>query len=135
MHYTFTHRRHTARYAWVLMATLVMQAAMPLLAQAAAQGQGEGNQITLCTMQGPKLVTLASVKGVGENQPSEHVASPSQWCPACLLHHLAHAALPGVERLTPFAIAQKTGWQANTHTRVHSHTRTNLAPIRAPPLA
>lgn len=137
MLFAMRHRRHTAHYAWALIAAFVLQTAMPLLAQAAAQdhGQGKENQITLCTMQGPKLVTLASVAGAGDTEQSEGVASPSQWCPACLLHHLAHAALPSTEGLTPFAIAQQTGWEPNTYNRVHDHTPINLALIRAPPHA
>lgn len=132
MPYTFSHPRHKARLASLLIAAFLFQAAIPVLAQVgstlAGNNQAEENQITLCTMQGPKLVTLSN----GPEQ-QEEVASSSQWCPACLLHHLPHTALPPMGGLATLAVSHKTGWQPTANTQLHRHTRLTQTPIRAPP--
>lgn len=129
MSLSFGYSARKRRIAWLLLASFLFQALLPVLAQAASSQSNEG-QLPFCTMQGAKFLTLA-----GDTGEAPEIASSTQLCPACLLYHLAQVSLPVTEGLLSLARFGKDSWFPRENTRAQDIARISHTAIRAPPHA
>ena len=121
-------RRHFHRLAtWLAMWALVLNALMPLAAQAVVAPQNGKQQVELCTATGMVLVQLAD-----DDSPASGATSPLS-CPWCATHG-GSMALP-VENFSTPLLLQAHAHPAEPYATVHLPTWWPAAQSRAPPAA
>lgn len=75
-------------HAWIALLGVLFSALAPTLSHAMAGGEGQGDQVQICTMDGMKLVSVSAASS-DKSVPIDHVFTH---CPYCATH--GGAALP-----------------------------------------